>query len=895
MSSTDKPSDSEDHFVKYMQQGKDLGLVEDKLAAYVDRRLQQDIEREDRALARNKAQTERMKIESDRIAEEKKLETERLKIESERIENERKAESERLKAESEEKIAIAKIESEAALERLKVDSERERLKEESERLKVESEREIERLKVESERERLKEETERLKVESERETERLKMVSEEKILLAKEQTIRAQIEEETRARAAIDREETIARTSLELSREETERRRISPGGSGQANKAARYPKMPYFDENKDDIDSYLFRFEAFAKNLKWEREEWAMFLGVHLKGTALALFHSLSATGNVSFEVLKRALLIKFQCTKDGYRDKFKASKPETEESFLSFATRIVHLFDRWIDMSGIKKTYDGLKDLFLCEHLLSAVSKDLSVFLRERDLKTSKDMMTAAEQYRLAHPHKCLARRVDVGSVGFQSPSTAQTFHARSNKQGGFGNRPQNPQQARPQQTRPPYTPRPWRPSFPQSTQAPRLSFDQSRGAQSVRRPGNRGGPRGRGGERSSVQAQHCMECGGLGHFYRECPTYRKKMDQRTNFASVSVAEPESVNTEILCSCTSSAHVSLPICEGTVNGFQVSVLRDSGATTAGVRKALVRPDQYLGKTQEVVSFGGNLEKFPLAEIDVDTSYFSGPLICCVIQEPVADLILGNVVGVAPIPGLIMSDSSHIAAAVETRSQKKQTEQKSCLDVPFQDLNLSKKELITLQEQDPELQTCRDMAVSGRCVNLKKSSFSFSKDQGVLMRNFSKEKVQVSQIVVPAQARKKVLFTAHDGLLAGHCGMRKTIARVENRFWWPGIGRDVRYYCKTCDVCQKCVPKGRTPDVPLSQMPRIDIPFQRVAIDIVGPFSPLSEEKHRYLLTIVDVATRFPEAIPLKTIDSVTVADALFSVFLQIGISCGGVV
>ena len=48
------------------------------------------------------------------------------------------------------------------------------------------------------------------------------------------------------------------------------------------------------------------------------------------------------------------------------------------------------------------------------------------------------------------------------------------------------------------------------------------------------------------------------------------------------------------------------------------------------------------------------------------------------------------------------------------------------------------------------------------------------------------------------------------------------------------------------------------------------MPLIDKPFKRVAIDLVGPISPTSEEGHRYIMTLVDFATRYPEAVPLKT-------------------------
>ena len=36
--------------------------------------------------------------------------------------------------------------------------------------------------------------------------------------------------------------------------------------------------------------------------------------------------------------------------------------------------------------------------------------------------------------------------------------------------------------------------------------------------------------------------------------------------------------------------------------------------------------------------------------------------------------------------------------------------------------------------------------------------------------------------------------------------------------------------------------------------------------------------------HRYILTLVDYATRYPEAVPLKNIDTETVAEALLNMY-----------
>ena len=74
---------------------------------------------------------------------------------------------------------------------------------------------------------------------------------------------------------------------------------------------------------------------------------------------------------------------------------------------------------------------------------------------------------------------------------------------------------------------------------------------------------------------------------------------------------------------------------------------------------------------------------------------------------------------------------------------------------------------------------------------------------------------------------------------------------------------PGIQGDAGRFCKSCDVCQKTVNKGSVPKVPLQKIPLTDKPFKRVATDLVGPISPASEEGHRYILTLVDFATRYP--------------------------------
>jgi hypothetical protein len=67
------------------------------------------------------------------------------------------------------------------------------------------------------------------------------------------------------------------------------------------------------------------------------------------------------------------------------------------------------------------------------------------------------------------------------------------------------------------------------------------------------------------------------------------------------------------------------------------------------------------------------------------------------------------------------------------------------------------------------------------------------------------------------------------------------------------------------------------------------MPLSVVPFQRVAVDLVGPLIPSSERGHRFILVVVDFATRYPEAVPLRHIDTTTVAEALWSIWTRVGV------
>ena len=127
----------------------------------------------------------------------------------------------------------------------------------------------------------------------------------------------------------------------------------------------------------------------------------------------------------------------------------------------------------------------------------------------------------------------------------------------------------------------------------------------------------------------------------------------------------------------------------------------------------------------------------------------------------------------------------------------------------------------------------------------------------------------------------------MLELGHEIPLAGHLGVEKARQRVLRRFYWPTVFKDIQEFCTCCRVCQKTTNR-KVPPAPLIPFPIITEPFKKIAMDIIGPL-PRSRSGNRYVLVMCDYATRYPEAIPLGSIDAAHVAEEIIKVFARVGV------
>ena len=155
--------------------------------------------------------------------------------------------------------------------------------------------------------------------------------------------------------------------------------------------AKAPKLPSFVDGKDDLDAYLQRFERFATTAKWEKIGWTWKLSALLSGRALEVYSRLSEEAAQDYDRVKLALMKRYDLTEDGYRHKFRASKPEVDESPEQFIVRLDRYLLRWLELSNTERSFEGLKGLIVKNSLLTLVQRSwLFTFVKEPRKRLSR-------------------------------------------------------------------------------------------------------------------------------------------------------------------------------------------------------------------------------------------------------------------------------------------------------------------------------------------------------------------------------------------------------------------------------------------------------------------------------------------------------------------------
>jgi len=86
----------------------------------------------------------------------------------------------------------------------------------------------------------------------------------------------------------------------------------------------------------------------------------------------------------------------------------------------------------------------------------------------------------------------------------------------------------------------------------------------------------------------------------------------------------------------------------MPVSDGMMNDNIVLVLRDTQCSIVVDRRGLVKDDQLTGKDEMCFLIDGTMTHTP-SEIEIDTPFYKGKVKAVCMENPLYDVIAGNVV------------------------------------------------------------------------------------------------------------------------------------------------------------------------------------------------------------------------------------------------------
>ncbi|GFX30097.1 retrovirus-related Pol polyprotein from transposon 297 [Trichonephila clavipes] len=342
---------------------------------------------------------------------------------------------------------------------------------------------------------------------------------------------------------------------------------------------------------------------------------------------------------------------------------------------------------------------------------------------------------------------------------------------------------------------------------------------------------------------------QRCYHCNMPGHIKAGCP---KLIKNKTTETLNNIEGNE--NPDFLNSYTT---------KGSVNGHEIDILRDTGATIDLVCAKYINPSSFSGENVWVKQpLSPELVCLPLAVVEISGNFGTVQTKAAVcgnhlnqhgrylLGNKTAELIKGNL-GYNFLPVEILN-------AVQTRSQVKAAREERGIDSGDAKKGKMSEEIKPLYEQ-----AASQVQVTNQVYSLEKE---------LLVKNREDKLGNVVKlIVVPEGLRDPIKSLCHEGTSA-HLGITKSKDKLNRYFYWPNCYRDMEQFVKTCDQCQRAGKPNDKKKAPLKLVPVIQEVFTKLNIDACGPL-PITSKGNRYLITAICMSSKFPEAIPVSDISS----------------------
>ena len=381
----------------------------------------------------------------------------------------------------------------------------------------------------------------------------------------------------------------------------------------------------FDNEPQNLDPFLSRFETVCTAYKIDPELWGIEFSKCLSGPSLEVYNFLDNEGKQCYDTLVAALKKRFGISEGSYRKQFRTARPHKLERMSDFVIRLKSYLKQWLEKSHLPNTFEGLFELIVSQQFFQCMDKSTQTFIKENGKLSLEEMVQKAQNYVDAHfvyegnnqqngNKRNNGDRVHGQSRPNEVKQSNQTYPKR---EGGLNERPNYPTRENQNQ-----------------------------------------------GEKRELR---CFQCGANGHKRFECPqntgqkhtwngaqNHHKSAACQVHAPKNDVVEGEIEPFPVIALVESIDEEYLSDLKYPYRGkaligntHSVSYMRDTGSSLTLVQEKLVEPELYTGKQISVVLADRCIRFFPEAEILIDSPCYQGKVRALVLKDPVYPLVIGN--------------------------------------------------------------------------------------------------------------------------------------------------------------------------------------------------------------------------------------------------------
>ncbi len=176
------------------------------------------------------------------------------------------------------------------------------------------------------------------------------------------------------------------------------------------------------------------------------------------------------------------------------------------------------------------------------------------------------------------------------------------------------------------------------------------------------------------------------------------------------------------------------------------------------------------------------------------------------------------------------------------------------------------------------DQDETLSQCKELAT--RSMN------GYAWEDGLIFHECIDDNGDtLKRLVLPVCRRQKIFNLVHDK--SGHIGVKGMRKLLNRRSTWPGMGCDIVRYTRSCEECLKCNSAGNK-KAKMIERQVTTVPFESIAFDLVDPL-PKARGGVKFILIYICLASRWPDAVPLRNVAAETVASGMSNIIFRTGI------